>query len=144
MQRGMRGHYDPNSETVTLEGATLNLKGLKQLTGWLMQVQRAMTDAETKADGGIRWEFRREHADAPMAMRMHGKTRMADLYLVEIRPRRESRCEACRESIKRGTMCWRQKTGQYSGHSMARFCDRCVKGGRAPERPKLQLIMGGA
>lgn len=140
----MKGTYDENSETVTLEVGTLNLRGLKKLIAWLMQVQHAMIHAKVQADGGIRWEFRRGHADAPMAMRMHGKAQMVDLRLVTIRPRRMQKCAACNQPIEGGTTCWRPKAGQYSGHSRDRFCDRCVQSGGAPKRPKLQLIMGGA
>ena len=136
--------YDKESETVTLEAMVLNSSGIIKLVAWLTQVQYAMRSAETKANGGIRWVFQRGHADAPMARRMHGKTQMADLELVKIRPRRDHRCGACGQTVEGGTMCWRQKPGQYTGHARARFCDRCVQDGGPPARPKLQLITGGA
>ena len=79
--------YDKESETVTLDAMVLNSSGIVKLVSWLTQVQYAMRCAETKANGGIRWEFQRGHADAPMARRMHGKTKMADLVrlMTEIR-----------------------------------------------------------
>lgn len=139
----MSGHYDKGAGTVSFECEDLEQDGLKRMIRWLEQVHTAMRETQTWNDGGIRWEFQRGHADAPVARRMHGKTQMADLGLVTIRPRKACSCGACGQEIDAGAMCWKQKPGQYSGHSRDRFCVRCVQAGGAPKAPKLQLIAGG-
>lgn len=135
--------YDREAGTVSFECENLEQADLKKVIDWLTQVHADMRRVKTKADGGIRWEFQRGHADAPVARRMHGKTQMTDLDLVTIRPRKVCSCGACGQEIDAGAMCWKQKPGQYSGHSRDRFCVRCVQAGGAPKPPRLQLIVGG-
>lgn len=139
-EMGFEGKFDREAGTLWVSGAGMDLKSLDSALEWMEEIRRHLSYRQMMDDGGHRWEFQR--GTVPTAQLMRGKqVWVRPFKLASIRPRKTQKCAACNAAIEAGTACWKQAPGTWSGHSHARFCDRCVERGAAPRRPRLRLVM---
>lgn len=137
------GHLNKTAETVSLDGADMNLEEVRDLLSWLHRAEKWMRERRVEHHGGKRWEFEAGE-DGPVGRWMVGRTVGATVPLVPTVPRKPCSCLACGRELEAGEQAWRQRPHSHGGHAQARFCARCVEQGAASQPVRLTVIEGGA